>query len=244
MQGNSTPIKSKLITFIHNIRIAIIREPIPFVVLLLAAGGFFAFSKLASEVVEGESLKIDTLILHMLRNSADSSYPWGPQWLEEMMRDFTGLGGVGVLTLVTLSAAIYLYLIKRKDLMVYLLTAVGIGTIFNNLLKYVFGRARPELFPHGSITDTASFPSGHSLVAAIVYLTIGLMLAEAQKRYSIKTYILSLSILIILLVGISRVYLQVHWPSDVLAGWLGGTAWALMFWIIAHYMRKGRRMSQ
>ena len=136
-----------------------IRKPIPFVLLLLAAGGFFAFSKLVSELVEDESLKIDTLILHMLRNSADTSYPWGSPWLEEMMRDFTGLGVVGVLTLLTLSAAIYLYLIKRKDLMAYLLTAVGIGTIFNNLLKYVFGRARPELFPHGSITDTASFPS-------------------------------------------------------------------------------------
>jgi undecaprenyl-diphosphatase len=79
-------------------------------------------------------------------------------------------------------------------------------------------------------------------VAAIVYLTIGVLLAESQTRYRLKIYILSLAILIILLVGISRVYLQVHWPSDVLAGWLGGTAWALMFWIIAHYMRKDRRL--
>jgi undecaprenyl-diphosphatase len=126
--------------------------------------------------------------------------------------------------------------------MLYLIAAVGIGTIFSNLLKYGFGRPRPDLFPHGSITDTASFPSGHSLVAAIVYLTIGVLLAESQTRYRLKIYILSLAILIILLVGISRVYLQVHWPSDVLAGWLGGTAWALMFWIIAHYMRKDRRL--
>jgi undecaprenyl-diphosphatase len=105
--------------------------------------------------------------------------------------------------------------------MLYLIAAVGIGTIFSNLLKYGFGRPRPDLFPHGSITDTASFPSGHSLAAAIVYLTIGVLLAEAQTRYRLKIYILSLAILIILLVGISRVYLQVHWPSDVLAGWLG-----------------------
>jgi len=242
MPGNSTLIKKKLIPFMQKIREAILREPVPFVVLLLAAGGFFAFSKLASEVAEGESFKIDTLILHMMRNANDSNFPLGPPWLEEMMRDFTGLGGVGVLTIVTLSSAIYLYLIKRKDLMLYLIAAVGIGTIFSNLLKYGFGRPRPDLFPHGSITDTASFPSGHSLVAAIVYLTIGVLLAESQTRYRLKIYILSLAILIILLVGISRVYLQVHWPSDVLAGWLGGTAWALMFWIIAHYMRKDRRL--
>jgi len=241
MQGNSA-IKKKLFHITQEIRNRILREPIPFVALLLTAAGFFAFSKLASEVVEGESFNIDTLILHMMRNANDPNLPLGPPWLEEMMRDFTGLGGVGVLTIVTLSAAIYLYLIKRKDLMLYLIAAVGIGTIFSNLLKYGFGRQRPDLFPHGSITDTLSFPSGHSLVAAIVYLTIGVLLAEAQTRYRLKIYILSLAILIILLVGISRVYLQVHWPSDVLAGWLGGTAWALMFWIIAHYMRKNRRL--
>jgi len=236
---NST-IKNKLVYIIKQIRNHILREPIPFIVLLISTIGFFAFSKLASEVLEGESFKIDTLILYLLRNPNNSNYPLGPPWLEEMMRDFTGLGGVGVLTIVTLSSAIYLYLIKRKDLMLYLITAVGIGTIFSNLIKYGFGRPRPELFPHGSITDTTSFPSNHSLVAAIVYLTIGVLLAESQTRYSIKIYILSLAILIILLVGISRVYLQVHWPSDVLAGWLGGTAWALMFWIIAHYMRKDK----
>jgi hypothetical protein len=113
MQGNSTLIK-KLLYFLQEIRNRIRREPIPFVALLLTAGGFFAFSKLASEVVEGESFKIDTLILLMMRNASNSNYPLGPPWLEEMMRDFTGLGGVGVLTIVTLSSAIYLFIIIKK----------------------------------------------------------------------------------------------------------------------------------
>lgn len=211
------------------------RNPFPAAALLLSACGFLAFSALAGEVMEGESSSIDTSILLMMRNANDLNDPLGPPWVEEMMRDITALGGVAVLTFVTLSAAIYLYLIKRKDLMVYLLAAAGTGTLFSNLLKAGFGRPRPDVVPHEIVVYTASFPSGHSLVAAVIYLTLGVLLAEAQPRYRIKIYILSLAITLTLLVGISRIYLGVHWPSDVLAGWLAGSAWAFMLWIVAHY---------
>lgn len=239
MTGNSK-FSGKMRSVAREILDRIRRQPIPALVILLSAGGFFAFTELASEVMEGESHNIDTSILLMMRSPGDLDDPLGPAWVEEMMRDITALGGVAVLTFVTLSCAVYLYLVKRRDLMVYLLAAAGTGTLFSNLLKAGFGRPRPDVVPHEIVVYTASFPSGHSLVAAVIYLTLGVLLAEAQPRYRLKVYILSIAIILTLLIGISRIYLGVHWPSDVLAGWLAGSAWAFMFWIIAHYMKKYR----
>lgn len=239
MTGNSK-FSGKMRSVAREILNHIRSQPIPALVILLSAGGFFAFTELASEVMEGESHNIDTSILLIMRSPGDLADPLGPPWVEEMMRDITALGGVAVLTFVTLSCAVYLYLVKRRDLMIYLLAAAGTGTLFSNLLKAGFGRPRPDVVPHEIVVYTASFPSGHSLVAAVIYLTLGVLLAEAQTRYRLKVYILSIAIILTLLIGISRIYLGVHWPSDVLAGWLAGSAWAFMFWIIAHYMKKYR----
>ncbi|MCC6713569.1 MAG: phosphatase PAP2 family protein [Candidatus Dadabacteria bacterium] len=211
------------------------RNPVPALAFLVSAAAFLAFAELAGDVLEGENRQIDTTILLMMRNGNDLANPLGPPWFEEMMRDITALGGVAVLTLVTIFSAIYLLLIKRRGLVLYLAAAAITGTIFSNLLKAGFGRPRPDVVPHEIVVYTASFPSGHSLVAAVIYLTLGVILAEAQTRYRLKIYILSVAIVLTLLVGISRIYLGVHWPSDVLAGWLAGTAWAFMLWIIAHY---------
>ena len=217
---------------------AVYKQPLLFTVIFLCAGSFLAFSKLASEVLEGEGRIIDTQIMLLMREPNDSTNPLGPGWFEEMMRDISGLGGVAILTFITLASALYLFLINKKGLALYLLAAVGTGAVFSSLLKAGFDRPRPDLVPHGSIVYTASFPSGHSLIAAIVYLTLAALLAESQPRYRLKIYFLSLAIVMTLLIGISRVYLGVHWPSDVVAGWLGGSAWAFMFWIIAHYARR------
>jgi len=214
------------------------KQPLLFTVIFLCAGSFLAFSKLASEVLEGEGRAIDTQIMLLMREPNDSTNPLGPGWFEEMMRDISGLGGVAILTFITLASALYLFLINKKGLALYLLAAVGTGAVFSSLLKAGFDRPRPDLVPHGSIVYTASFPSGHSLIAAIVYLTLAALLAESQPRHRFKIYFLSLAIVMTLLIGISRVYLGVHWPSDAVAGWLGGSAWAFMFWIIAHYARR------
>ena len=218
------------------------RNPLPALAFLAAAAAFLAFTELADDVLEGENHQIDTTILLMMRG-ADLADPIGPPWAEEMMRDITALGGVAVLTLVTIFSAIYLFLKKRKDLVLYLAAAAITGTVLSNLLKAGFSRPRPDIVPHEIVVYTASFPSGHSLVAAVIYLTLGVILAEAQARYRIKIYILTVAVVVTLLVGISRIYLGVHWPSDVLAGWLTGTAWAFMLWIAAHYYmnkNKGR----
>ena len=121
------------------------------------------------------------------------------------------------------------------------LAAVGGGIVLSSLLKAGFERPRPELVPHGSLVYTASFPSGHSMMAAVVYLTLGALLARAQPRRRLKVYLLALAVLVTVAVGISRVYLGVHWPTDVLAGWTIGGAWALLWWAVAlGLQRRGR----
>ena len=232
---SDSKLNSKLYGAVLGIWGRVRRNPLPALALLMSAAAFLAFAELAGDVLEGENHRIDTTILLMMRDANDLADPLGPPWFEEMMRDITALGGVAVLTLVTISAAIYLLLKKRKDLLLYLAAAAVTGTVLSNLLKTGFSRPRPDVVPHEIVVYTASFPSGHSLVAAVLYLTLGVLLAEAQARYRIKIYILAIAVAVTLLVGISRIYLGVHWPSDVLAGWLAGTAWAIMLWIIAHY---------
>lgn len=202
------------------------------------AGGIWAFIEVADEVVEGESHAIDTKVLLVLRTPKDLSDPIGPLWLEELGRDLTALGGVGVLTLLTFSVAGYLWLSGKARAMLLVLCAIGSGLVVSTALKHGFDRPRPDLVPHESIVYTASFPSGHSMLAGITYLTLAALLARVQPNRALKTYFLALAVLITLGVGVSRVYLGVHWPSDVLAGWALGASWALLFWLIARWLQR------
>jgi undecaprenyl-diphosphatase len=199
-----------------------------FALMALGAGAIWAFIELSDEVIEGETTTLDESILLLLRNASDPTDPLGPLWLEEMMRDFTGLGGVGFLSLLTASVIGFLLVARKPKAALAVLVAVGGGIIISSLLKAGFDRPRPELVPYGALVYTSSFPSGHSLMSATVSLTLGAMLARIMTLNRLRAYVLAVSILITLLVGISRVYLGVHWPTDVLAGWLVGSAWALI----------------
>ena len=192
----------------------------------------FSFLEIADDVGEGDTHGIDTKILMMMRDGNDPQNAWGPHWFEEMVRDISGLGGIAILTLVTFGAAFYLLMKKQGGQAIYLLATIGMGTLLTNLLKFNFARPRPDLVPHGSYVMTDSFPSGHSMMGALVFLTIGMLMARAHKTRSMKLYFITASVLVTVMVGISRVYLGVHWPSDVLAGWAGGGACALLFWLI------------
>jgi undecaprenyl-diphosphatase len=199
-----------------------------FILFALGAAALWAFIELADEVLEGTTTSLDETILLMLRSASDVSDPLGPAWLEEMMRDFTGLGGVGFLTLLTIAVIGFLLVARKPKGALAVLIAVGGGIVISSLLKAGFDRPRPDLVPHGSLVYTSSFPSGHSMMSATVGLTLGAMLARIMPKKRLRAYILATSILITLLVGASRVYLGVHWPTDVLAGWLVGSAWALI----------------
>jgi undecaprenyl-diphosphatase len=214
------------------------------VLLALAAAGLWAFVAIADEVVEGETISFDRALLVALRNPSDLSDPIGPPWVEELFRDFTALGGVGVLAFLTFAVIGFLLLERRKRAALLILAAVGGGLLLSTLLKEVFSRPRPDLVPHGSYVYTASFPSGHSMMSAATYLTLGALLARVQPRRRLKIYILCVAILLTLVVGFSRVYLGVHWPTDVLAGWSVGAVWALLCWLVARWMQRRGQLEQ
>ena len=206
--------------------------------LVIVAGSAWGFIELADEVMEGATRSLDESILLAMRNPADLSDPVGPGWLEEMGRDFTALGGIGALTVISLATLGYLLLSGHYRGAVFVSFAVGGGWIASSLLKYGFDRPRPDLVPHESIVYTTSFPSGHSMMAAVTYLTLAVMLLRVQPHRWLKAYILLLAMAVTVLVGISRVYLGVHWPTDVLAGWTAGAAWASLCWLLARWMQR------
>ena len=205
--------------------------------LLIPAVLLFAFIKLASEVIENETLAFDTSILLALRVAGDTADPIGPPWFESVMRDLTALGSTVVLAIITLATAGFLFVTNRRKLALLLVLAVSLGTVLSNTLKFLVARPRPELVAHVVQVQTMSFPSGHAMLSAVTYLTIGALLAYDQSGIRVKTYILGVAIFLSLLVGISRVYLGVHYPTDVLAGWAIGGAWACFWWLITSKLR-------
>jgi len=196
--------------------------------VILAALGLYAFIELAEEVFEGDTVGFDQRILLWFRTPGDLSDPIGPETLEVVVRDITALGGLFVLALLTLAACGYLWIRNRHRLAIYVATAVDGGSLLNTVLKHLFSRPRPDLVPHETAAALSSFPSGHAMMATIVYLTLGALLASATDDRRIKLYILSWSVFLTVLVGVSRIYLGVHWPTDILAGWVAGATWALL----------------
>jgi undecaprenyl-diphosphatase len=195
---------------------------------LLLGLSIWVFLALTEAVIGQDARSLDRTLLLSMRNASDIAQPWGPRWLQEMARDFTALGGFGVLTLLGLATVGYLMMLRKSHAAIAVVIAVGGGILLSTLLKMYFDRARPDLVPHGSFVYTASFPSGHSMMAAVTYLTLGALLARIHAPLRVKSYLLGCAILLTLLVGVSRVYLGVHWPSDVAAGWAVGAAWALL----------------
>lgn len=220
------------------------RELPTLIALFAIMGSLWGFAALSGEVLEGETQAFDRVILLSMRNPADLSDPIGPGWAEEIGRDLTALGGNAVLTLLTLAVLGYLLLEGKRGLALVLIVATLGALGASTVLKKSFDRDRPDLVPHGSIVYTSSFPSGHSMLSASTYLTLGALLARAQRRRRIKAYILLVAIGATLLVGISRVYLGVHWPTDVLAGWTAGAGWALMCWLLARWLQRHSKLAE
>lgn len=204
----------------------------------LSAVGLYVFAAVADEVMEGAPGTLDRRILLALRTPGNLSDPIGPPWLEETMRDFTALGGTGVLTLLTLAVLAFLLMTRKRHTAFVVAFAVAGGTLLSNVLKWLFDRARPDVVPHGMTVYTQSFPSGHAMMSAVVYLTLGALLARSQGQVRVKVFLLSLAAFLTALVGLSRMYLGVHWPTDVLAGWALGSAWAALSWLVMLWLQR------
>lgn len=206
-------------------------EPRALLLWIAVMGAVWGFLSIGGEIAEGESLAFDRQLLLALRNPGDLHDPVGGRALEEAMRDVTALGGFTLLTLFTV-VAVLTFLAHGKRLHAALMTAAVLGANFSgSQLKHLYGRPRPDVVPHGVYVYSASFPSGHSLMSSAFYLTLAVLLASLEARRSVKLTFFLLAALIMAAVGFSRVYLGVHWPSDVLGGWCAGAAWALAAWI-------------
>lgn len=207
-------------------------------VLLAGAGAIWGFLAVGGEVREGETLALDKQILLAFREPGNPAEPLGSHGFQEAMRDITALGGFTVLTLVTAVAAIA-FLAHRKVRHAVILVATALVAVFGSeLLKHLYGRPRPDLAPHGMWTYSASFPSGHSMLSATVYLTLAVLISSLEPRRATKVLVFVTAALVMIAVGASRVYLAVHWPSDVLAGWSVGAACALGAWWVLLWLRR------
>jgi undecaprenyl-diphosphatase len=208
--------------------------------LLLLVGGAWLFIELAGDVLEGDTHAFDAAVLRALRSGEDFGDPVGPRWLRNAARDVTALGSASVLLLVTLAVAGFLALASNYTAMILVLAATWGGQLICSALKSGLNRARPDIVPHWDTVATASFPSGHAMMSAVVYLTLGVMLANFVQGRRLKTYIITIAAMLTFLVGASRLVLGVHYPTDVLAGWTAGLVWAL-FCGLALSLYKRRR---
>lgn len=204
-------------------------------VILLVAAIFVAccgycFIQLADEVNEGDTQTIDEWILQSLRRADDPSVPIGPAWIREASLDVTALGSPIILVLVLFGVTGYMWLHRQFEMILLTVLVTSTGSLATLVLKHFIGRDRPTVIPHLREVITPSFPSGHSMLSAVVYLTLGILLMQILHGRATKLYCLAWAMLITFLVGVSRIYLGVHYPTDVLAGWMAGMAWAVGCW--------------
>jgi len=199
----------------------------------------WGFIELAEEVLDGETQVFDEWVLEAFRRPDGSGLPRGPDWLVEAGRDITALGGPVVLLIVTTFAVGYLLLQQQYATAGFVSIAVCSGLLIVLLMKTTFARERPAIETPLVWVSTHSFPSGHAKLSAVVYLSMGALLAEAHASRRIKVYVLAVAVLLTVLVSISRVYLRVHYPTDVLAGWMAGLVWMLPWWIAASFVHRG-----
>ncbi|HEX5356635.1 MAG TPA: phosphatase PAP2 family protein [Aquabacterium sp.] len=209
----------------------------PILLMGLAAWGFM---EIAGEVLEGDAHTVDLWILHQLRTGDQGLRPIGPLWLQEAIRDLTALGSPVVLVLTVGAVWGYMVMAGQRAMSWLALGASCGGLLMAYALKSVFSRARPDAVFHATVASGYSFPSGHAMMSAIVYLTLAALLARLVPRARLRWYVMGTAAALTGLVGLSRVYLGVHWASDVAAGWAAGAAWALLCWLLAQRLQLGQ----
>jgi len=208
------------------------RDYLVLIAVALIAGLTWSFIALLDEVREGDTQRFDESVIRAIGDQP------GPRIMEEIGRDITALGGIAVLTIVTSAVVGFLVLERKYHAAIYLVGATLGGVVLSGTLKHFVDRPRPQLVSHRSIVYTTSFPSGHSMISAVVYLTLGALLARYTTDARLRLYFLAVALTVTILVGVSRVYMGVHWPTDVLAGWAAGAVWALICWTGARILQK------
>jgi undecaprenyl-diphosphatase len=189
------------------------------------------FLVLAGRVAGGDTLAFDTKILRALRSPDDPRRPIGPDWIASSLVDLTALGSPTVLGLVVLTVVGFLLLQGRSRTAITVAITCFSGELVDNAMKHGFNRPRPTVVPALREAWSTSFPSGHAMESAIVYLTLGAMLMHVAEGRLTKIYCLAVAVLLTAIVGVSRIWLGVHYPTDVLGGWMIGFVWASICWL-------------
>lgn len=211
--------------------------------LLVGSLGLALFAAVANGIGEGDEQSFDWAILSWTRPYADQpDRPIGPWWLHEAAIDITSLGGISVLLIFALMAVGFLLIRGKKLSALLMLVGLAGGVLLSEGLKTLYGRARPPEDYQVVDTLNASFPSGHALLATVFYLSVGVMLTRAFPRNRMKAYALGWSVVLVLLIGLTRIYLGAHWASDVAAGWGIGAFWAMLLWLFAYAMERRQRV--
>jgi len=212
--------------------------------LFVIAGLILTFGHIAEEVIEGDSAKFDQTVVLLFRHANDLSNAIGPPWMEEMARDITALGSYAVLIIITGAVLLYLLLAHRRSAALWVSLAFLGGVLLSNLLKLAYERPRPDFVSHAARVFTSSFPSGHATLSAITYLTLGALLAGLHESFGFKVYFLGLAVVLTIAISVSRIYLGVHYPTDVLAGWCIGAAWAGLCWSVFTWLQHRGRVER
>lgn len=210
---------------------------------LAVSGAAWAFGSLWDAVEDQHTGGFDRTVLLAFRAPGHPNLLAGPRWLQECARDLTALGGFTVLALISaLTVAILAMKQRRLQAMIFAATVVG-AQILAEAIKLIAGRPRPDFVAHFDLVYSSSFPSGHSTMAPVVYLTLAVILAAGEPRRDVRALIFACAVAVTLAVGLSRVYLGVHWPTDVLAGWVLGAGIALVAMtalkLTAHKLHQG-----
>ena len=206
------------------------------VTLFCVAALILGFGLLADKVMEGGTMGFDTRVAHFFRPPGAAG-PIGPERLHEMARDVTSLGSMVVLCFLIAAVAGYLLLIRKQGAAVLVVGSILGGTVISFGLKLLFNRPRPEI-PGGIQVFTASFPSSHAMLSAVTYLTLGALMTRVAAGARLKAYFMGLAVFLTVVVGLSRVYVGVHYATDVLAGWCVGSAWAVLCWVVALQLQR------
>lgn len=210
--------------------------------LLTMLTGLAVFVILAAQLGTPSVQRFDEMVVRNLRNAEDLATPIGPDWFKELARDFTALGGYGILSTITILVTTFLHLERRPARAHFVVVAIVAGYSLSMMLKAVIARPRPDIVPWLSHVHSSSFPSGHSMMSAVVYLSLGLMLSDLTSRRLVKTFVVVAPLTISALVGFSRVYMGVHYPTDIVAGWWLGISWSLACWLAIRRWRAFREV--
>jgi undecaprenyl-diphosphatase len=221
---------------------------VPVILVAIIALGLYVFVEISDEVLEDELRDIDSWLLLFFRDPADLSVAIGPPWLAESVAEITALGGYTLIIILIAAVVGFLLIAGRYGPALYVLLSVSLGTLVSHFLKLAYERPRPDIVEHLVTTHTASFPSGHATMSAVVYLTLAALVMRMVDSVTLRIYVLAVAIALTVLIGMSRIYLGVHWPSDVIAGWALGAAWASLAWLavtaIRWWRHRGKAQSE